>query len=62
MEICINNRPSLIALVSYACENDCNDLLKELIKQYFATNVMYLLNQKENYLHMMTNLQKGVMA
>jgi hypothetical protein len=62
MEICINNRPSLIALVGYACENECDDLLQDWIKQWFATNTMYILNQKQNYLHMITNLQKGVVV
>lgn len=27
------NRPSLIALVGYACENECDDLLNEWIKR-----------------------------
>lgn len=53
-----HNRPSLVALVGYACENDID--LDEWIKMYFATNAMYILNQKQN-LHMMINsLQKGV--
>lgn len=55
-----HNRPSLVALVGYACENDID--LDEWIKQYFAANVNYALNQKKN-LHMMINsLQKGAVA
>ena len=55
-----HNRPSLVALVGYACENDID--LDEWIKQYFAANVNYMLNQKQN-LHMMINsLQKGAIA
>lgn len=55
-----HNRPSLIALVGYACENDID--LDEWIKQWFVANTMYILNQKQNYLHMVQSLQKGVVA
>lgn len=52
-----HNRPSLVALVGYACENDID--LDEWIKSFFAANVNYILNQKQN-LHMMINsLKKG---
>ena len=55
-----HNRPSLVALVGYACENDID--LDEWIKSYFAANVNYILNQKQN-LHMMINsLQKGAIG
>lgn len=57
MEICINNRPSLLALVGYACENDID--LDEWIKKWFVTNTMYVLNQKQNYLHMVSALQSA---
>ena len=53
-----HNRPSLVALVGYACENDID--LDEWIKSYFATNVSYILNQRDNYLHMISTLKKGV--
>ena len=55
-----HNRPSLLALVGYACENDID--LDEWIKQWFSTNSIYILNQKQNYLHMITSLQKGAVA
>lgn len=54
------NRPSLIALVGYACENDID--LDEWIKHWFETNVSYILNQRDNYLQMVANLQKGAVA
>lgn len=54
------NRPSLIALVGYACENDID--LDEWIKQWFVANTTYILNQKQNYLHMVQSLQKGAVA
>ena len=57
-----HNRPSLIALVGYACEHECDDLLNEWIKNWFAANTTYILNQKANYLHMASSLQKGMVG
>ena len=62
MEICMNNRPSLIALVGYACENDIDDRLTEWIKGFFTTNATYKLNQKENYIYMLNSFKKGLVA
>ena len=42
-----HNRPSLIALVGYACENDID--LDEWVKQWFIANTTYILNQKDNF-------------
>ena len=50
MEICVNNSPSLIAIVGYAYENYID--LDEWIIDWFKGNKMYLLNQKKNFLHM----------
>ena len=55
-----HNHPSLVALVGYACENDID--LDEWIKSYFVTNVSYILNQRDNYLHMISTLKKGVIG
>lgn len=52
-----HNRPSLVALVGYACENDID--LDEWIKQWFMANTTYILSQKQNYLHMVTALQSA---
>lgn len=49
-----HNRPSLIALVAYACEEDLD--LDNWIIEFFATNVTYQLNQKENYTYMKEHL------
>lgn len=54
------NKPSLIALVGYACENDID--LDEWFKKWFETNDTYILNQKENYLHMVDDLRKEMAA
>ena len=51
-----HNRPSLLALIGYACENDID--LDEWIKQWFATNTIYILNQRDNYLQMRNNLKQ----
>jgi hypothetical protein len=55
-----HNRPSLVALIGYACENDID--LDDWIKSYFATNVNYILNQRDNYLHMISTLKKGAIG
>jgi hypothetical protein len=49
-----HNRPSLIALVAYACEEDLD--LDNWIIEFFSTNVTYKLNQKENYTYMKEHL------
>lgn len=58
MEICINNRPSLIALVGYACENEYDNAFTEWIKRWFSMNSSYILNQKNNFLHMKQDFDK----
>ena len=57
-----HNRPSLIALVGYACQNDIDDKLVEWIKSFFVNNAMYILNQRENFTHMKNSLQKMAVA
>lgn len=55
-----HNRPSLIALVGYACENDID--LDEWIVKFFRENTTYILNQKNNYNSMLNLLKKGMVA
>ena len=57
-----HNRPSLIALVGYACQNDIDDKLVEWIKSFFVNNAMYILNQRENFTYMKNSLQKMTVA
>ena len=57
-----HNRPSLIALVGYACQNEIDDKLVEWIKSFFVNNTMYILNQKENFIYMKNSLQKIAVA
>ena len=51
-----HNRPSLIALIAYACENEVDDILKDWIKYYFDENKTYMANQKENYTYMVKHI------
>ncbi len=57
-----HNRPSLIALVGYACENEIDDKLIEWVKSFFVNNTMYMLNQRENFTYMKNSLQKIAVA
>ena len=50
-----HNRPSLVALVGYACENEIDDKLVGWIKSFFANHTMYILNQKKNYIYMIND-------
>lgn len=51
-----DNRPSLLALVGYACKNDID--LDEWIKQWFLANTTYSLDQQKNYEIMKDDLSK----
>ena len=53
-----HNKPSLLATVCYACENDID--LDDWVKDYFKKNDSYVPNQKENYLHMVADLNNFV--
>ena len=57
-----HNRPSLVALVGYACQNEIDDKLVEWIKSFFINNAMYILNQRENFTYMKNSLQKMAVA
>ena len=52
------NIPSLITIVAYSFKQDID--LDDWIVRYFNENDNYILNQKENYLHMKENLDKFV--
>ncbi len=52
------NRVSLVALVAYSFENDID--LDEWIIDFFNKNDKYIINQKENYLHMKVNLEQFI--
>ena len=52
------NRVSLVALVAYSFKNDID--LDEWIIEFFNKNDKYIINQKENYLHMKVNLEQFI--
>ena len=52
------NRISLVALVAYSFENDID--LDKWIINFFNKNDKYIINQKENYLYMKTNLEQFI--
>lgn len=58
----VHNRPSLVALVGYACENDIDHMLPDWIKQFFVTHTVYNMNQQANFNYMLKTLQKGMVA
>lgn len=49
------NRPSLIAVIAYACEQDID--LDSWFVNYFQTHDSYIKNQRNNYLSMVRDLQ-----
>ena len=49
------NDPSLVALIAWSFKHDID--LDDWIKEYFAKNNMYFINQKKNFLHMKKDLE-----
>lgn len=52
------NNPSLVAIVGYACNNDID--LDNWIVDFFKRNNTYMQNQKENYIHMKSDIHKYI--
>jgi hypothetical protein len=51
-----HNRPTLVALVAYSFQNDID--LDGWIIDYFYRNNTYIMNAKQNFLHMKEDLEK----
>ena len=49
------NKPSLMAIIAYSCENDIK--LDDWILEYFAKNNSYIDDQSENYQYMKCDLE-----
>lgn len=49
------NEPSLIAIIAYSCVNDLN--LDDWIIEFFKNNETFMSDQKQNYLHMLTDFE-----
>lgn len=52
------NRPSLLAMMAYSYKEDVD--LDEWMEHYAKENSIYILNQKENFLHMKDDLNKFI--
>ncbi len=52
------NRPSLIAIIAYGYKEDIR--IDKWFTDFFKRNNTYILNQKQNYLHMKSNLDKYI--
>lgn len=52
------NHPSLIALVAYACKKDI--YMDEWFVDFFERNKDYIRNQKDNFLHMINDLENYI--
>ena len=50
------NKPSLISMISYGYKTDT--AIDTWFKDFFDRNNTYLLNQKENFLHMKADFEK----
>ena len=50
------NRLSLLAMIAYSYKNDID--LEEWMEQYDSKNNTYLINQKNNFLHMQQDLNQ----
>ena len=50
------NKPSLIAITAYGYKTDT--AIDTWFKDFFDRNNTYLLNQKENFLHMKADFEK----
>lgn len=50
------NKPSLIALIGYAINEDKDYYITEWFKNYLESHSIYILNQKENFIDMKSNL------
>lgn len=52
------NHASLIAIIAYACDKDI--YMDSWFVEFFKRNHTYMLNQKDNYLHMKADIEKYI--
>jgi DNA-directed RNA polymerase specialized sigma24 family protein len=52
----LDNLPSLIGIVGYACDLECDDIAQSWFVEFAKKNSTYNVEQKENYLHMKDDL------
>lgn len=52
----LDNLSSLVGIVGYACDHECDDIAQSWFVEFARKNSTYIVNQKENYLHMRDDL------
>lgn len=52
----LDNLSSLIGIVGYACDQECDDIAQSWFVEFAKKNNTYIVNQKENYLYMKDDL------
>ncbi|WP_395546807.1 MULTISPECIES: DUF262 domain-containing protein [unclassified Lacrimispora] len=52
----LDNLSSLLGIVGYACDHECDDIAQSWFAEFAKKNSTYIVNQKENYLHMRDDL------
>ena len=56
------NIPSLIAMIAYGMKEDKDKVVCDWLTEYAKKATTFIVSQKQNYLHMLSNLQKGAVA
>ncbi|EXG86557.1 hypothetical protein K413DRAFT_3397 [Clostridium sp. ASBs410] len=56
----MDNLSSLIGIVGYACDQECDDIAQRWFVEYAKKNSTYIVNQKENYTYMKKALDKHI--
>lgn len=56
----LDNLSSLIGIVGYACDQECDDIAQSWFVEFAKKNSTYIVNQKENYTYMKVALDKHI--
>lgn len=56
------NIPSLIAMIAYGMKEEKDKMVCDWLVEYAKKATTFIASQKQNYLHMLSTLQKGVVA
>lgn len=54
------NMPSLIAMIAYGMKENEDKMVCDWLTDYAKNATTFIASQKQNYLHMLSNLQKGL--
>lgn len=56
----LDNLSSLVGIVGYACDHECDDIAQSWFVEFARKNSTYIVNQKENYTYMRSALDKHI--